>query len=257
MLNTLTVSNYRSLGEKVHIAFGGLTVLVGPNGAGKSNVMDALRFVADAMQMGLSGAISTRQGIGAVRRWSGGRPFDVAIRLDMTLSEGPAQYAFELTGSAANDYEVKLELARVTHLGEEVEFRIERGEWQVGPESLRPLVGVKALALPIVGGDQRFQELIRALQDLTVYTIFPDTLREPQKYSPNKPMSRHGDNWVSILKDQPQSTWKPDLIAALHKLTPSGREAFTRLPAATSPGVLSAPVCRQRIPPWSQWSGQF
>ncbi len=219
MLTTLTVSNYRSLGEKVSIAFGGFTVLVGPNGAGKSNVMDALRFVADAMQMGLSGAISTRQGIGAVRRWSGGRPFDVAIRLDMTLSEGPAQYAFELTGSAANEYEVKLEWARVTHLGEEVEFLVERGEWKVGPEGLRPLVGVKTLALPIVGGDQRFQELIRALQDLTVYTISPDTLREPQKYSPNKPMSRHGDNWVSILKDQPESTWKPDLIAALHRLT--------------------------------------
>jgi predicted ATPase len=71
MLTTLTVSNYRSLGENVSIAFGGFTVLVGPNGAGKSNVMDALRFVADAMHMGLSGALSTRQGIGAVRRWSG------------------------------------------------------------------------------------------------------------------------------------------------------------------------------------------
>ena len=219
MLNALHVSNYRSLGKNVSITFGGFTVLVGPNGAGKSNVMDALRFVADAMQMGLSGAISTRQGIGAVRRWSDGRPFDVTIQLEMTLSEGPAHYAFELTGSAANEYEVKLEWARVTHLGEVVEFRVERGEWKAGPEGLRPLLGVKTLALPIVGGDQRFQELIRALQNITVYTIFPDALRVPQKYSPSKPMSRHGDNWVSILKDQPESTWKPDLIAALHQLT--------------------------------------
>jgi chromosome segregation protein len=56
MLKSLHVSNYRSLGEKVQVDFGdGLTVLVGPNGAGKSNVMDVLRFVADATQMGLSG----------------------------------------------------------------------------------------------------------------------------------------------------------------------------------------------------------
>jgi predicted ATPase len=219
MLNTLHVSNYRSLGEKVSVPFGGFTVLVGPNGAGKSNVMDALRFVADAMQMGLSGALSTRQGIGAVRRWSGARPYDVTLQLEMTLSEGAAHYAFELSGSAANEYEVKLEWARVTRDGKDVEFRVERGDWKLAPQGLRPMLDAKTLALPLVGGDQRFQELVRALQDITIYAIFPDTLRVPQKYSPSKPMSRHGDNWASILKDQPESTWKPDLIAALHKLT--------------------------------------
>ena len=103
-------------------------------------------------------------------------------------------------------------------------FLVERGEWKAGPEGLRPLLDAKTLALPIVGGDRRFQELARALQDVAVYTIFPDTLRVPQKYSPSKPMSRHGDNWVSILKDQPESTWKPDLIAALHKLTGDTRD---------------------------------
>ncbi len=45
MITSLTVSNYRSLGENVRIEFGQLTVLVGPNGSGKSNVLDALRFV--------------------------------------------------------------------------------------------------------------------------------------------------------------------------------------------------------------------
>ena len=39
MITTLTVSNYRSLGEGVRIEFGRLSVLVGPNGSGKSNVV--------------------------------------------------------------------------------------------------------------------------------------------------------------------------------------------------------------------------
>ena len=49
--------------------------------------------------------------------------------------------------------------------------------------------------------------------------IYPNELRRPQKYSASKPMAKHGDNWVSILKDQPEATWKPDLVAALNKLT--------------------------------------
>jgi predicted ATPase len=52
-----------------------------------------------------------------------------------------------------------------------------------------------------------------------VYSIFPDTLRAPQKYNPVKPMDGHGSNWASILKDQPKSSWKPELISALSKLT--------------------------------------
>lgn len=219
MLKTLTVSNYRSLGEDVRIQFGEFTVLVGPNGSGKSNVMDALRFVADAMHMGLSGAITMRHGIGAVRRWSGGHPFNVALRLDFTLPSGPAYYAFELVGSSAEEYEVKFEEAMVVHDTEHTRFRVERGVWKEGPTGLRPPLDTQSLALQLVGGDERFQELVHALQNIAVYSIFPDTLRAPQKYNPSKPMSRHGDNWVAILKDQPPTTWKPELVAALHKLT--------------------------------------
>jgi predicted ATPase len=219
MLKTLTVSNYRSLGRNVRIDFGDLTVFVGTNGSGKSNVMDALRFVADALTMGLSGAIATRQGIGSVRRWSAGRPHDVAFRLDLTLPSGPASYAFELNGSSAEEYRVKIEEATLVRGGDQIRFKVEDGEWKEGPAGLRPLLDRQSLGLQLIGGDERFQELVRSLQNIAVYTIFPDTLRAPQKYSPLKPMSRHGDNWISILRDQPQETWKDELIAALHKLT--------------------------------------
>lgn len=46
MLNTLAVSNYRSL-RNLTISLGQLTVLTGPNGSGKSNVYWALRLLAD------------------------------------------------------------------------------------------------------------------------------------------------------------------------------------------------------------------
>lgn len=46
-----------------------------------------------------------------------------------------------------------------------------------------------------------------------------DTLRTPQKYDPQQPLTEHGSNWTSILKEQDATTWKDDLVKALEKLT--------------------------------------
>jgi len=32
-------------------------------------------------------------------------------------------------------------------------------------------------------------------------------------------MAQHGNNWISVLKDQDPKTWKPELISALNSLT--------------------------------------
>ncbi|MEO6196380.1 MAG: AAA family ATPase [Thermoanaerobaculia bacterium] len=220
MIERLSVSNYRSLGENVDLELGPFTALVGPNGSGKSNVVDVLRFVSDCMHMGLSGAISSRNGIGAVRRWSGGHPFNVKIALELALDGGhPVGYSFELKGDTAEEYRVKWEAASVSGTNGHFSFVIEDGEWLGGPEGLAPSLDGKSLALPIIGGDARFQPLVQALQQISVLSIFPDALRVPQKYSPVKPMDGHGSNWASILKDQPRDSWKPELIGALEKLT--------------------------------------
>lgn len=220
MIEQLTVSNYRSLGENVSLDLGPFTALVGPNGSGKSNVIDVLRFVSDCMHMGLSDAITDRHGIRDVRRWGDGAPFNVAIALQLCMEFGlRAHYSFELRGDSAEEYRVKVEEASVFGGTDRFHFRIESGKWASGPQGLTPSLDEKSLALPIIGGDARFQPLVQALQRISVYSILPDTLRVPQKYSQVKPMSGHGSNWASILKDQPRDSWKPELIGALQKLT--------------------------------------
>jgi predicted ATPase len=219
MIERLTVSNYRSLGRNVSVELGPFTALVGPNGSGKSNVVDVLRFVSDCMHMGLSGAITNRNGLGAVRRWSGGRPYNVDIKLDLVLEDGHrARYSFEIEGDAAEEYRVKWESASISGPNKEVQFLIFEGAWMDGPEGLAPSLDGTSLALPIIGGDARFQPLVQALHRVSIHSIFPDTLRAPQKYNPLKPLDTHGSNWASILKDQPKATWKPELISALQKL---------------------------------------
>jgi predicted ATPase len=219
MIDALTVSNYRSLGEGVRMELGDFTALVGPNGSGKSNVVDVLRFVSDAMSIGLSGAITSREGIKAVRRWSSGHPFNLSVDIQLRLPNGPAGYRFELVGDRVDEYRVKVEEAHVTDGVESHRFVVKGGTWQQGPVGLQPQLDPQTLALPLVGGDTRFQNLVTALRRTSVYSIFPDTLRAPQKYDPGLPMQRHGSNWASVLKEQPQETWKPELVEALRRLT--------------------------------------
>lgn len=219
MLRKLSVSNYRSIGDSISVRFGRLTALVGANGSGKSNVVDAIRFLADSMQMGLSGAITHRHGIRAVRRWSAGRPFNVSISIELGLPNGSGRYGFELRGDSAEEYSIKSEVAEIVDGEDRVGFRVEDGAWKEGPSGLQPKIDKQSLALPVIAGDVRFKSLAQALEGMSIYTIFPDTLRSPQKYSPAKPMDRHGSNWASILRDQPRKTWKPELVQALSKLT--------------------------------------
>ena len=221
IIQRIVVSNYRSLGRNVALTLGPLTLLVGPNGSGKSNVVDALHFVRDCMEMGLGGAINDRNGIEACRRWNrshGGHPYNVSFRLELALPRGPAVYEFELTGSTVAEYCIKSERA-VVYDGHELLLHVAGGKLLAAPEGLAPAVDEQNLVLPLIGGDLRFRPLFQALRNIAVYSIYPNELRRPQKYSASKPMAKHGDNWVSILKDQPEATWKPDLVAALNKLT--------------------------------------
>jgi predicted ATPase len=221
MLKTLEVSNFRSMGPNVRFELGSLTALVGPNGAGKSNITDVIRFVSDALTLGLEGAIASRHGIHAVRRWSSGRPFDVHVRISSCDSRHEGIYQFTLAGHNAEAYSVKEETAVVRDLisGIQTQFILRKGVWVQGPTDLRPKVTEQSLAMTLVAGDQRFAPLADALRNVCVYSIFPDTLREPQKPDTTRPMKQHGQNWTSILQSLGSNGAAVDLKAALARLT--------------------------------------
>lgn len=222
-LTRIKVSNFRSLGEDVVVEFGGLTVLVGQNGSGKSNVVGVLQFVADCMRNGLNGAITMRQGVDRVRRWSRGHPFDMSVRIDLADASREGWFEFGLGGDAANEYKVRFESAAIYERARPVEtkqeYRIEDGAWMKGPSDLRPAIDKLSLLLPLIAGDTRFAPVAEALRAMAVYSIFPDVLRRPQDYDPAKPMDRHGANWLSVLKDRARESWSADLCAALGELT--------------------------------------
>jgi predicted ATPase len=218
MITELLASNYRSLGPEVKLRPGRLTVLVGPNGSGKSNLLDVLTFIRDATLQGLPAAITHRGGIGSVRRRSHGHPYNVKVDLRLLLDGQLAGFGFELTGDKVEEYRVKSEWASACLDGQTFAYARDGETWN-GPAGLAPRIDEQSLAINSLGGDERFKPLVDYLSALTVYSIFPDTLRRPQKFDPARPMQRHGENWVSILREMIKLPTKHELIAGLEKLT--------------------------------------
>ncbi len=218
MITKLIISNFRSLGKDVEMRPGRLNFLVGPNGGGKSNALHALTFVREAVSMGLPGAVANNNGIEAIRRHSAGHPYNVKIDLEIALADGAANYGFEITGERNEEYRVKREWARLSRNGAEAQFETREGKW-IGPENLSPNLTDQTLAITTVGGDERFKPLWEFLANMVVYSVYPDVLREPQKFSNETPMKPRGNNWVSILYQQAKNGWDRDLAAALNKLT--------------------------------------
>jgi len=219
MIEKLIVSNYRSLGPGIAIRPGQLSVFVGPNGSGKSNVLRALIFVRDAVIHGLPATVTHDNGIDSVRRRSTGHPFNVHFEVHLSLPSGPASYKFIIAGSRLEEYRVKSEEAHVQTDGHAHHLRRE-GDHIEGPPGIAPRLDEQSLALTSLGGTREFKPLVDALAGMTVYSVFPDVLRAPQKFDSARPMKEHGENWVSTLREliRDKAT-KDDLVRGLNKLT--------------------------------------
>ncbi|RME76422.1 MAG: hypothetical protein D6776_01285 [Planctomycetota bacterium] len=236
VLQALKVANFRSLGSDVSIMPGRLTFLVGPNASGKSNVLDVVAFVRDAVVSGLPQAVAVRNGIGAVRRHSRGRPRNVRVELQWRWEDGQGWYAFELASDSERDYRVKKERGGVRR-GERhawVSFEREEDVWSDRGLGLSPRIDPQSLALTALGGSEHLRPLYDGCADMAVYSIFPDRLGVPQKFDARRPMRAHGENWASILKQllERGGDERRELVAALRRVTNDIDDVRVRMAAS-------------------------
>jgi len=233
IITQLKVKNFRSLAD-VDISLEPLTVFVGPNGAGKSNIVDSLRFVRDALIRGLDNSILERHGMSAMRRWSAkGRPFDVTIHLSIQGKNFFGEYGFTLGSERRGEYRVKWEKCSVTYKDRSEGYEYRSGEWIQPPTLIdrherKPPPHLKtALYLstpfPMMEGQYRLR---RVLQDMGFYTIYPDTLREPQKPANPRPLDEKGQNLAAVLRDlkKRKRSNVQTMVEALGKVTTGIRD---------------------------------
>lgn len=242
-VNRVRLKNYRSIGQ-CDVRLGPLTFLVGPNGSGKSNFIDALRFVADALNQTLDHAIRDRGGIDAVRRRSTGHPFNVAIRLDFELPNASGWYSFEINAPAKGQWSVKREECvvrlpeKVFEFPEGIRFAVGGGRVEEFPASFGPPPPATPDRLFLVNaaGHPPFRIVHDALARMGFYNLDPAAMRRLQPPDPGHLLKRDGSNVASTLARlalAPQT--KQRLVEYLERVTPgvTGVEPKALGPAET------------------------
>ena len=202
-IKRVILKNYKSIAA-CDVQLQPLTFLVGRNGSGKSNFLDALRFVADALNSSLGHALRDRGGINDVRRRSRGHPNHFSIRLEFALPEGPTgHYAFRIGTRSPGGYEVQTEECRLQKSEElftpEVYFRVDNGSVTDTSVKVAPAAATDRLFLVNASGLPEFRPVYEAFSRMGFYSLNPDKIRDLQAPDPRDVLTRDGDNITSVF----------------------------------------------------------
>ncbi len=207
-LKAVHLKNFLSFLD-VSVQLDDLVVLVGANSTGKSNFVDALRFIHEAVTIGLDAAITRRGGISAVRRSTpGGRPPDVEVSYTVALSSSEVRYSIVIEAARGGDWNLKSETCEVFSLaggwlssyGRNATSLSFSGFSFETNELVELMAASNALVLPLFAAVEPFAEFYRFLGGISAYAIYPEALRRPQLPLPSYPLDEHGENLTSVLK---------------------------------------------------------
>lgn len=293
MITRVQIENFRSIAN-ADVRMDDLTVLVGRNGAGKSTFVDVLRFVRDALRIGLENAVIERHGFASIRRWTpkGNAAVKIAIEIsrDVYFSASKPQRihgSYELTLNGKDEeFWVEKEVAKYEGLvwGKSQwaegsnSFVREKNQLVEGTLDLMELAGSRRaakgqtkehlfastqLALLLAGVSFDVSPF-STLNSGNFYSIFPNDLRQPQKPVPERILSDHGENFVAVLQQIARTaSVKRDLLSALSQVT----EGVDDLRVAHAGGYIFAelrqkdmmpagPARRAKNQPWFDLSQQ-
>ncbi|MCC7349573.1 MAG: AAA family ATPase [Phycisphaerales bacterium] len=200
----LAMRQFKSI-ERCDIELSPITILVGRNGVGKSNILDALRFVADALRNTLEYAIRERGGIDQVRRKSlGGRPTNPMIALELSLQGGQtARYSFKIAAVQGREFRVDLESCDILNVNGDVThgFKVSNGQitnWK--STSPQPAAVPDRLLLVAASGIPEFRPVFDLLTRLAFHNLNPEVMKFPQRPEPGMLLAHDGHNLASVIK---------------------------------------------------------
>lgn len=261
MITEARISHYKSVADAT-LTFGRQNILVGPNGVGKSNVVDALYFVHDCIANDLDTAVVKRHGIESIRQWSKTRPYNIGLDLQFKNVHGTGRYRFTLS-SRKGAYTVVEEQGEWTgrdplHRSDTPTTRrfqrLQTGRVKIQPGHDHKHVPNEAkvdpaeLFLTSIAGPVTylyilFEDLISEIRSFTAYSIYPNTLRQPQVVSRQEVLQADGANLATILKNihTKNKRAKNALISSLRIVMPQITDVNVE-----SAGGFYVPVMRVR-----------
>ncbi len=218
-IKRVILKNYKSIAA-CDVQLQPLTFLVGRNGSGKSNFLDALRFVADALNTSLDHAIRDRGGINDVRRRSRGHPNHFSIRLEFVLPDGSTgHYAFRIATSSQRGYEVQKEQCK---LHSDLYYHIDKGTVTRTSMKVAPAAAPDRLYLVNASGLPEFRPVYDALSGMGVYNLNPNKIRNLQLHDNTDMLRQDGSNLTNVFSKLPPIV-KQDIEEYLSIIVPGVR----------------------------------
>ncbi|MCK9590309.1 MAG: AAA family ATPase, partial [Terrimicrobiaceae bacterium] len=203
-ITKIIIKRFRSF-PTATLSFENPLFVVGRNGSGKSNLADAFSFVSEAMSSPLQAVFDRRGGIASVRNRSSVK--SAPPNLGLAFEFGPfngtegGRFAFEVKALPNYGYKIVREQCLVRKNGGG-RWWFDRGdEWTSNADGLTPALEPSALALPLVGGDERFAPFFRVLSAMRVYSIEPSKLRDMQDPDSGQTLRPDGSNAASVLQE--------------------------------------------------------
>ena len=230
ILRKLILKRFRSLPAEV-VEFDNPTFLVGQNGSGKSNFADAFAFLADAMASPLQAVLARRGGFFTIGNRSSARGRSANLGFAVFLQQpdldtAEARYGFELSPLGQYGFEVVREQC-IVHRTDGSCSWFDRSAtatpWRSNVSSIDPVLEPNALALPLVGGDARFQSVLRFLSRMQICRIEPAALRDLQDPDEGVWLRPDGGNAASVLREIHRAApndWRK-ILGLLENIVPS------------------------------------
>lgn len=225
-ITRVILKNYKSIAA-CDVRLGPLTFLVGRNGSGKSNFLDALRFVADALNTSLDHAIRDRGGISDVLRRSHRHPNHFSIRFEFVLSEGlTGHYAFQIRKRSPGGYEVQTEECSLQNelcCPSQEYFRVKNGTVTDTSVEVTPAAATDRLYLVNASGLPEFRRIYEVLSRMGFYNLNLDKIRDLQDPDPGNRLLHDGSNLASVF-NQLSPAVKQDIEECLALVDTNVRE---------------------------------
>ncbi len=200
-ITTIELHNWKNF-SRVEVTCGMRVFVIGPNAAGKSNFLDALRFLKDVAQHGLSKAVvDIRGGLKSIRYINArSKP---EITLSVTLDAG-WKYSLSFGGKSLSAPEVIREVVLDAY-GRTV---LDRPDDDDRKDRFR----LRQTALEQVYANRDFRDIAGFFETIEYRHILPQLVREPKSFSP-KPIDNDpfGRDLVFSIWKTPEKTRKARL----------------------------------------------
>ncbi|MEU8200240.1 AAA family ATPase [Streptosporangium sp. NPDC049046] len=203
-LRRVRVTGYKSIAS-CEVVFTPLLVLLGPNGAGKSNFVDALRFVADALNSTPADAVAKHGGLDDVFRQVPEPVDEFTIYLECVIEMAgtltPVEYGFTIGRDSTGRRQVVVkEECCVIHRGEgkpgsgETRFDVAAG-LVTGEGNIEQ----DRLYLPLAATRGNFSDVYYDLRDMLFHHLDINEMRQPQSDQRTGGIGYSGEHIGSVL----------------------------------------------------------